>query len=87
MARRVVYTCDKCKTDNDTDLFRVMLSVTDYTGTKDRYAEHQEWCEECVSSAGIQVKRPLQSQRVTPPPPPSLEDMIRQIVRDEIPQQ
>lgn len=90
MATKVIQTCDRCKRSGTTAeialrgiFLRVGTNLHDYGGAQQCHNFSSEWCDNCVRQFGIWPP----SEKSPPPidPPPTLEDLIRQIVREEIP--
>lgn len=88
MSRITTYKCDRCKksseTNKDLDLERVRVVWGDYSGAGSYKQEHSaEWCKPCRIETGIE--NPNHDKAVAPIiPPPTLDDLIREICREEI---
>lgn len=84
---RTIYTCDRCKAEQDTSnqLWHVGISLKYYNQTRtERSAHHEQlWCRQCCANVGIAFVP--ERQLSTTPAEPTLEDMIREIIRQEIP--
>lgn len=95
--REVAYTCDRCGYETDSwdntrsegGSSRQMWTV----GVAVRHSQHlqsvgayvtegqrADWCDSCVREMGLVGVKPTPNQD---PPPPTLEDIIREIVREE----
>lgn len=96
MARETHYTCDRCgKTDND--LGRIGLKTvavgikeiafayydTNSNDLFDANRREAEWCAECLVKVGIYPKSAIPNT-VQIDPPPTLENLIREIIQEEI---
>jgi hypothetical protein len=97
--KREILVCDRCKTQAETPEEKETLGLgqivigfeIQYSGaynSRKVWAANQQWsrdwCRECRAEVGIlenENKRPIVSETA-----PSLEDMIRDIVREELPQ-
>jgi len=83
MASKTTYTCDRCKQESDVYgwLNTISVSIT-------RYPQHTaEWCDDCVIALGVVLPSTLgRGHAQAPQPAPTIEDMIREIVRSEIQQ-
>lgn len=88
--KQEIFTCDRCKkvVPKENDLTEVGAGKREqYYGSSfsgERYEVRQfvsEWCIDCCKEFGLVI-----SNRETPPKPPrtTLEDMIREIVREEM---
>ena len=89
MAKNVSYTCDRCNHTQDTEEQMWETGVLlRHTGSRQHYSINftpqfeQLWCRKCVESIGLLA--PPKSERKEPIPSPTLEDMIRDIVSEEI---
>ena len=83
----IKYICDRChkETDNDSDIFRLLLQVTKLT-YKIQYTPHTaisiqlnpvEWCKDCLENT-ISQKVPEGQEQA----PPTLEDIIKDMVHE-----
>ncbi len=94
MSTTTIYKCDKCGAEqlNRSQFWTVGVKAycidNPYGGSYEdagfvSAAHKMEVCRPCLESFGINVQK-----REAPPvqPTPSLEDLIREIVRQEIPQ-
>jgi len=84
------YTCDHCKEVKDKEtLFTISLKannlITDYGGGGlTPVCGNAHWCRSCLHKLGwFKTTKPLPGTD-TPPPPATLEDLIRQLVIDTI---
>jgi hypothetical protein len=86
MATKVILTCDRCKQTTE-KLWEIGITcepLGDYVYRSQfhviRKQQKTEWCEPCVKE--MDINRPLlRAQTITPSP--TIEDMIREIVRSE----
>lgn len=89
MSRNVSYTCDKCGHTQDTeDQMWETGVLLRHTGGRHIYSSNftpsfeQLWCRKCIVSVGLLA--PSIKKESEPTTPPTLEDMIRDIVSEEI---
>jgi hypothetical protein len=86
MSITTIIKCDRCgKQCDNGSMFTVNIIV--YKGANSTYIghcefsqDHADWCEECCVAMHI---HPTPKEQ-TPTPVPTLEDMVRQIVQEEI---
>ena len=89
MSIRTTYTCDRCNHSQPTNeqIWNVAVSVWhDGHSEPKLYELHPKsemWCRKCVEELGILQPYKLPAPHV-PETEPSLEDQIREIVRDEL---
>lgn len=88
------YTCDRCKksetTNDNLQLLYVAVglrrerydSYRPGYSLDDKQLREQEWCVNCRTELGIH--EPIPKQPVPGPVYPSLEEMIREIIREEV---
>lgn len=86
--RTVILKCDRCgaTAENDTTFLKhVAVGVNWRYGFQaaDRKLE-AEWCHECLIKTGLRRPQNEAEEKIAPPAPPTLEDIVRDIVRDEI---
>lgn len=95
MGTKTTYTCDKCgrTEDHQSFLFKLSTSVDKYQysyriETTHKQAFHAkpvqtDWCGECCAKLGLAelIDAPKAEE---PSPPMSMEDFIREIIREEI---
>ena len=81
------YTCDKCGAakDNADNMWKIGIVVEspDYRTARQDVRNEQLWCRSCVVSK-LGTLAPTKDTPPQPDPLPTLEDMIREIVREEI---
>jgi len=98
MSKITTYTCDRCgKTSTRNDFLEAIAIVRDANHNSDRIVQVYPascvlikggaWCQECLKE--LRLLRPGEERRLTAteeevPAPVSLEDIIREIVREEI---
>ena len=84
------YTCDRCGHDQTTDeqMWQIGIWLNHFGG---RYGPSREpsniqlWCRDCIESLGLLPQAGGAKDAPPPPdPPPTLEDMIREIARQEM---
>lgn len=88
MSTQITQTCDRCKRSGSTNeiclrgiFVRVGTNLHDYGGAQSCHTYASEWCDNCVREVGIW---PPSKDSPTPlDPPPTLEDLVRQICREE----
>lgn len=89
MSERTIYKCDRCGKESEEKSFLAHVEIT----LKDRlcyyvlYTKPVGWCKECTGEVlGIDhtERQPKTSDRVEPP---SFEDFLREIIREEIEEQ
>jgi len=87
MAKTITYICDRCKAEKRDDgkfLHTVRVSVNSDDLT--RWVRY--WCEPCMTETGLlHLPCGIKPEEAVPPPPLTLEEVIRQIVREEIKEQ
>ena len=100
--RREIQTCDRCGESAESDADRKVLGLSkivigreatysSYSGTSVYAAIRPwegEWCAACCTALGVDgILPPNASRKYEPEKAPTLEDMIREVVRQELPQQ
>jgi len=86
--RTVTLKCDRCgaTAENDKNFLKhVAVGVNWGYGFQaaDRKLE-AEWCRECLIKAGLHSPQNEADEKIAPLVPPTLEDLVRDIVRDEM---
>jgi len=91
MAKTTTYTCDRCgKSAVDNDRFLKPITVRigaswSRDGWVDAAIPTRHWCEECIVAMGIMHPGSFGLPKETAPViPPTLEEVIREIMREEI---
>lgn len=86
----VTHKCDRCGATGSKDELPLTY-VSIYTGTSGNQHHQTEanphavqWCRTCIVATGL--RNPYHDEATVPPPeePPTLEELIREIVRAEI---
>lgn len=83
------YKCDKCGSESHSadDYFSIGVFWSVYPRGINAYdvqgKPNKIWCRDCMGEAGL-VSLRSKTKVVTPPAPPNLEDLIRELVQDEI---
>lgn len=81
------YSCDRCDHNQTTNqqMWEVGVHLRHCEGTTHSTQHKALWCRKCVEAVGI-FPSPLQKrgEDQTPPPAPTLEDMLREMIREEI---
>lgn len=90
-----IYECDRCHKKAITsdevytlDLRAVKLEIISSVNLREKFTWSAEWCRACRTQIGVEEldKREGKPQVQIPvEPQPSLEDMVREIVRQELP--
>lgn len=90
MSVRTIYTCERCKKDQDTESDFYTVGILVQSGSEDftnmgygnkrcvDSGKQMQVCRTCLEAMGISPWQPEQKPQDTPPP--SLEDLIREIV-------
>ena len=87
------YTCDKCghsqeRPGSPKQLWDVGIGI-EVVGSSRSYSTspplfHAKiWCRDCVTKAGLLLPSRTDEEKA-PTPPPTLEDMIRELIKEEI---
>jgi len=96
--KREIAVCDRCGKSAETpeekktlDLHKVILGTQktyNYFGGEKLYADHanweKDWCLECRKATGLAVVMEKAGNNLPKEQVPTLEDMIREIVRQEL---
>jgi len=87
MGTQVTFTCDRCKKvlASEDALWEVALTCESRNGYRSHYftptkQQKAEWCRPCVDEMGVFVGL---IRAETPEQPPTIENIIREIVREE----
>jgi len=81
------YTCDKCghSQEKKDQMWDIGVSLTHldspYSATRTLNPK-KLWCRDCVEGIGLLVPSP--SLKKPPPPPATLEDIVRDLLREMI---
>lgn len=85
MATKTIYNCDRCNKEfsDRKDLMSVSAGVGNYYGS-DSWERRwsQDWCFDCLDAFKIRPEERTPRGTIAPIPP-TLEDVIREIVRQE----
>ena len=84
------YKCDKCGHEQPTadQMWTVAFtfkSAEDWSSTQPAKAKEELWCRACLEKLHVLSQHSAKEVDI-PTQPPTLEEMIRQIVREELPQ-
>ena len=83
----ITYTCDRCgHTQNNSDqMWRtgVFIGHINYPVGEQNAAI---WCRKCIESVGLLPPNPPLVTEATQPKKPTLEELIRELIREELPQ-
>ncbi|HEY1900741.1 MAG TPA: hypothetical protein VGG49_13215 [Steroidobacteraceae bacterium] len=88
MTVTITYVCDKCgEVEMDSDQFwKVGVTIQNYRnhhhGSSQKH--EQQWCRKCVEAAHLLPPQQHKQQHIELPEPPTLEDLVREIAREEI---
>jgi hypothetical protein len=101
MASKWVVTCDKCGVSDDKPVYRPNdgkiefftigvvydegLNISPGSYSSSKVGPEVTWCRQCAEKSGIVPPKEKKSTETTPPP--TLEEMIREIVSQEVYQQ
>jgi len=91
--KTTIYTCDRCKAESADnkilDLAIISIGVKDasygsYSSItlRDCANREVEWCIKCRTETGIEREREETPKPL--PKPPTIEEMLREIVREEL---
>lgn len=93
MGAKTTFTCDRCghTQDNDDQMWSVGLVYIHgnrqlaYGGGSNSVYKAAMWCRECMQAMKVLGSYSFEATKVPDPtPPPSLEDLIREIAREEV---
>lgn len=83
MTINTIFKCDKCGNEQNipTQFWKVGITVMclEYS-SPGQEVKHMHVCRHCLESFGIYVKE----KKPEAPPPPTIEDIIQEIVRNTI---
>lgn len=87
----VIYTCDRCGSAYPTDdkMWNVGIAVENRSSPgyynrdwlTNKFQHQQLWCEICINQVRLKAPQP---RSTTEPTPPTFEDILRAIVREEV---
>ena len=85
MAQQTTYTCDRCKESrtDDTKFLKLIRIAIGY-GFDAPSVWSASWCAECRKQFGLVERDAWQKPKPEPIALPLIEEVIRQIVREEI---
>lgn len=88
MTVTITYRCDKCSAEQHTpeQFWIIQVYVQPLQGSHhsaNKNAE-QQWCRKCVESVHLLPQRQHKDPPVELPEPPTFEELLREIVREEI---
>jgi hypothetical protein len=78
------YICDRCKASQSTSdqFWSIRVAVRYSHSVSDSVIREEQWCRKCIEDMRLlPSNRP---QKEMPPAPVTLEDTIREIIREEI---
>lgn len=85
MSVQTTYTCDRCGAKQDThqQFWNVAVRVWSFDSLPTSYdmGPKNQWCRSCCEMFGI---LPHTKERTVITPEPTIEDLIREIVRQEV---
>lgn len=86
--RTVILKCDRCGATAENDknfLKQVAVGVNWGYGFQAAGRKLEaDWCRECLIKTGLHRPQNEADEKIAPPAPPTLEDLIRDIVREEL---
>jgi hypothetical protein len=102
MAKREIFTCDRCGYEQDRDrkfndemrwMRTITLFVEDghairqgvnfhHIASRDRHGSVL-WCDKCCEDSGLNRITKVTTAKANEQPEPTIEDIIREIVREE----
>ena len=84
--KQITYTCDRCKASdqcNKIDLIPVKIVLFSHDST----VKQAEWCRKCLASYDlVGIREDITNPVVKIVPPPTLEDIVKEIIREELEQ-
>lgn len=86
MSTTTTHYCDRCKAVNPEQLWEIGISAQHTVWPSKASLWHKaEWCRDCCREGGLafQFDKP-EPARSAPPTQPTLEDMLREIIRAEL---
>ena len=89
MSQVTTYKCDLCgkEQDNQGQMWTIALFVkngcTAYVGQGDYPKKKTDWCRACMEIYSLLPTVEIKPDKVIQPPP-TIEDIIRDLVRDEL---
>jgi hypothetical protein len=82
------WVCDRCKASADTHNQMWYVSVgyvsVEYYSIRPTKRNEQLWCRKCCDDFQIITDQPKQKEGEPPAPVMTLEDKVREIIREEI---
>lgn len=92
---KVFYKCDRCEKQDDDNKMQLWVvcvryqsyskdSQNLYSALSSNSTDPVQWCRECSIKMGIPLGSLEERKSVTNELPPTIEDMIREIVRQEM---
>jgi ribosomal protein L40E len=87
----IKYICDKCEATQPTaqQMWMIRVQIGHHGGGYNQMpwsSKEEMWCRKCIEGLGLLPSFDQPAPESVPPPPPSFEDMVREIARDEITQ-
>ena len=87
--RTVILKCDRCgaTAENDKDFLKHVAVGVNWGGYGFQAADRKleaDWCRECLIKTGLCRPQNEADEKIAPPAPPTLEDLVRDIVREEL---
>lgn len=86
MSITTIYRCDNCGHEQQTkdQMWRVRVDIRPLSLPDGQTTVHSaEWCRKCAEAVHLLPNWQHEKAKEELPPPPTLEDLIRQIVREE----
>jgi DNA-directed RNA polymerase subunit RPC12/RpoP len=88
MSTKTTYSCDRCKSEfSDRKAIKsVSAGVGEYAGSDAWFKSfRQDWCHNCLKEFGLPYEH-AKAKDIPPSPPPTLDDMLRELIRHEVQQ-
>ena len=86
--RKTILTCDRCGATSDQMTFLTPVSVSGRLSYSSGYytLAEAEWCDKCLREVRAALKLPDEPPKPDEPAPQrmTIEDLIREIVREEV---
>lgn len=87
MSITTIYRCDRCGQEQQTkdQIWQVQVTIGSIGDPHGQNKKHiADWCRKCAEAARLLPNYLHKEANEELPPPPSLEDLVRQIVREEM---
>lgn len=89
--KQITYICDRCKmqdTDNKIELISVKIVLSSHNDSGFHSTVKQaDWCRKCLASYGfVGITEDTEPPVIKIVPPQTLEDIVKEIIREELEQ-